>query len=553
MFPSNLWIADPNEGKLYKVENDVVVQSVSTEKNPRAVCVSQDMISVYTVNRDVNSISHFRDGAHVKDISVGALPYGICEDSTGAIYVTNYSDNTISKIYDGVVVATIATDAGPRGIVCDSTNTVWVTCFLSSTVTKIVNDTKVASIKVGQNPEGITCDPYDNIWTANYGSNSVSKITRSVKILDIEVNRGPIAIVSDSTGNIFVANYFSDDVTILSNSGSVAPETIPVGDGPTAIGVVKDDSIYVTSGLGSDIRKIKNKTVISTITVCDNPTAFGDFTGCATYNVYNIVGGGGSAGVPDGGWLMADMSTAIQQTLNKVINKIVETSADKVSYHDSTYDTVEKALDKVLSQPPKIESFEISKTVYEFGEVVSSLNLTWKFNGEMDSVEIRNGSVVIGTLSNPGTKVPASGTKVITGTNIVNNSTITLVATSGTDVVRESIDIVFKDKYLFGAASTNTTPSNSLLTALNKSDLVSDPYDKSRAINCNAGSYLTVAFPKEWGVKADQLLISNIQNNDWAEYTVSYTNQSNGTKDYTVFVFNNMMYGADIVVGVLKM
>ena len=88
MFPSDLWVTDPNAGKLFKVENDMVTMSIQTPKNPRSVLVSQDMLYVYTVNWDENTVSQYRQGTLVRDIKVGNIPYAICEDGNGYIYVS---------------------------------------------------------------------------------------------------------------------------------------------------------------------------------------------------------------------------------------------------------------------------------------------------------------------------------------------------------------------------------------------------------------------------------------------------------------------------------
>ena len=339
MFPNDLWIADPHANKLYKVVDDVVQSGVlNTNNNPRSILVSQDMTSLYVVNRDANSITQYRSGSEIRDIFVGKMPYGICEDSNRNVYVTNYQDNTVSKITGSKVVDTIAVDAGPRGIVCDENDDIYVACFLSSTVCKISSGVNVASIEVGQNPEGITCDSSNNIWVACYGSNIISKISKGIKTLDVEVDKGPVAIVVDTNGTVYTANYYSNNVSMVATgSSSITVTNIPVGEGPTAIAINRDNAVYVTSGLGTDVRKIVDGAVIDTIEVCDNPSAFGDFTGCSAYNVFNAVPSGGeSVGVPSGGWKITDLESGIQDAINKVIGGVSPSTADNVTYEKST-------------------------------------------------------------------------------------------------------------------------------------------------------------------------------------------------------------------------
>ena len=384
MFPNDLWIIEPNtdassqeNGKLHKIVNDSPTSAyIAVEQNARAICVSQDMVTIYLANRDKNSISIIKNNQFAGEVYVGRTPYGVCEDHDKNIWVTNYSDNTVSKISKGVVVKTIAVDPGPKGICCDSNGDIYVACFLSSTVTKISSDIKVSSIEVGLNPEGITCDSFDNIWTANYGSNTVSKITRGIKILDVEVGRAPIALVADSSGAVFVANYMGNDVTsIASGNGKIVTTTIPVGAGPTAISVTQDDSIYVAVGLENYVAKIVKNTVIGKIEVCENPSGFGDFTGCAAYNVFNAIPApdtGETTTIPDGGWYITQLQPDIQKAINAVTanlnsNGTLGMNVEDIDYTPpagSTKETVEnlkQALDVVYSgkAPQSVETITL--------------------------------------------------------------------------------------------------------------------------------------------------------------------------------------------------
>ena len=99
MFPSDLWIGDPNTKKLYKVENDIV-NLISSSLEPRisSILVSQDMMCVYVANLSDGTVTKFRNGILVNSIKVGSLPSGMCEDGSGNIYVSNYGDNTVTKI-----------------------------------------------------------------------------------------------------------------------------------------------------------------------------------------------------------------------------------------------------------------------------------------------------------------------------------------------------------------------------------------------------------------------------------------------------------------------
>lgn len=294
MFPDTLYISDPSNGYLYAVDNSIVKPVVRTVKEVRSLLIAQNQTDIYTVNRDDNSITRINKGVSLGDIRVGRTPYGICEDPNGTIYVTNYSDSTVSIIRNNMVESIpILVDKGPRGIVSDSNGNIWVACYLANTVVKIVNRTVVDRIPVAFNPEGITCDIQNNIWVACSGSNSVVKIAKSKKVLTKETGKRPIAVVTDRNLNVYVANFEDDTVTVINSKGDMASTTIAVGDGPSAIAVDSQNYVYVASSIsGEDVYKIhpKTKEVIERIHVCRSPSAFGDFTGCAAYNVFNPFG-----------------------------------------------------------------------------------------------------------------------------------------------------------------------------------------------------------------------------------------------------------------------
>lgn len=317
MFPDNLYISDPTDGRLYVVENDVVTRSMSVPKEARAILVCQNMADIYTVNRDDNTVTRIHNGETVGDIKVGNTPYGICEDINGRIYVTNYSDQTVTVIENGQVVGLpIPVSAGPRGIVADYYGNVWVACFLTNTVVKIVNRTVVDEIAVPYNPEGITCSPTNDIWVACSGSNVAVKITNGQKKLTIPTGKCPVAIVCDKKGNVFTANFEEDTITMIATSEENQTAEIRVGDGPSAIAVNTANLIYVTSNLSSEmVYKVNPGTqqVINRIHVCKSQCAFGDFTGCAAFNVFFPNGKDG-------------MGTSIStQALNNVVQSLKPT------------------------------------------------------------------------------------------------------------------------------------------------------------------------------------------------------------------------------------
>lgn len=354
----------------------------NTALEPSSVMVSQDRVSVFVASRSKNCVYHYKKSSQTgkmelfQKIAVGLQPFAMCEDPHGNVYVANYGDNTVSKIEvpsfkkssataageegQDKVVKTISVSAGPRDLVSDEDGAIWVACYLShkidsrtgadlgGIVSKIVNDTVVDSITVGLNPAAITCDESNTIWVANSGSNTVSRIVKSKKIADYQVGARPMALVCDSYGNVFTANYDADTVTVIETSTKALATgnnvtTIPVGDGPNAIGVNMEDDIYVVCGLENTVRKIVDKQVVSVIAVCDSPVAFGDFTGCAAYNTQNVMA------KPEKG----TTDEKVQAALDKVKNaeeavadmqaKVTQTVADVTEAKNAATAATEKA------------------------------------------------------------------------------------------------------------------------------------------------------------------------------------------------------------------
>jgi len=385
MFPDNLHICDPTDGRLYVVENDVVSGSVSINPNEteinqgQAVLVCQNMIDVYTVNRANGSITRIRDGQVVGDIKVGNMPYGICEDRNGRIYVTNHTDDTVSVIENGVVVGhPIPVPGGPKGIVADYFGNIWVSCYLTNSVARITNKMVVDEIPVAYNPDGITCSPTNDIWVACSGSNVVVKITDGKKKLTLPTGKCPVAIVTDKKGHVFTANFEDDTVTMISTSEDNQQTTIAVGDGPSAIDINSKGHVYVTSSLSSEmVCKINPAVaqVVDRIHVCKSQSAYGDFTGCAAYNVFN------PNGVEDGSISSGALDNVIQ-ALRPTFKVSDIDEASKIKFKvDSNLLDLDKFSRLLLNGKPANENGEFELTLDEVG---TTLQLTGYFANDDD-------------------------------------------------------------------------------------------------------------------------------------------------------------------------
>ena len=293
-FPDDLWIVDPNNAKLYKVNDSDrrVEYKFPTENRPSAVFVCPDKRSVIVVNKNSDSITIFRsDSSRATYVDVGSQPYSVCQSPYGAVFVTNYNSNTVSKIKDGEVNATISVDAGPTGICSDKQGNIYVCCSLVNEVIKLnrdKNETIETTIPVGKGPTGITCDVYGTIWVCNHDDNTVSRIENDKVVATIETMQGPMAVTTITDGTPYIACNESNVVQVINRDDNTIKATVNVGSGPNAISINSRNEVWVTSGSGNDVRKIVGAEVQDMIEVCDNNTGFGDFTGAGWWNVLHF-------------------------------------------------------------------------------------------------------------------------------------------------------------------------------------------------------------------------------------------------------------------------
>lgn len=455
---NDVFYADPNSAKLYTLlESDASNLLGATGVKPSAICVDIDKKTVWVVNTTSNSVSKFVDGSKVVNIPVGSTPMGICQTEAGVVYVTNYGDRTISKIEGATVTKTISVGVGPRGICATKDKTLWVANYVSSNVSKIVNDVKVLDIPVAYNPNGICATSFNAVYTANSVTGTVSKIYADMKVLDITVGKVPTGICIDKNNNIWVSNYESGTVSKIVND--VVTKTIDVGKGPSGIAVTANGFIYVMNYSENTISKIDGTTdeVVKTITAsCYNPSAFGDFTGSQAY--YVLVLGANSGKIS-----YDDLDTNLQTMINT--GGLSTIDASKVTYHNATYPTVEKALDYLFSlHADKLAIKSFTNNVNATTKTtISSVTFNWEFNKAATSVSITDGSgTSVGAISNTATSFTLTK-------NITTDTTFTLTATDGTTTVTATTSITFTKTgitvYAGCVANTVTTITPEIITS----------------------------------------------------------------------------------------
>lgn len=554
MFQKDLWIADPNNGILYQVENDAVKKSIVTLPYASAVHVGQDMSSVYTAHKTSNYVVKYRDGERVLDIKVGEDPMAMCEDSKGNIYVANYTSSTVSKISNGRVVKTISVSKGPRDIVADSRDTIYVCSYLGNVIDIISNDILVQSVPVKYGPRAIICDVFDNIWVACYTSNTLCKLNNAKsQEIDLVADltnqiRGPIALASTKKGTIYVAGYLGNSVGVI-NSGELST-IIGVPYGPTAIVVNDNDEIYVNSESGGTVTKIVSNRVVSSFTVCPNPICFGDCTGAATYNIYNYTqdSEGASQLAPTGGWSFSDLDIEVRTLLNQVKSGNMRSDASLISYENNDYTSVQAALDKLLNVAPVINSFKLAKDMYEFGQTVSALSFTWSFNKPMSQATIQIGNTVIADLrGNSPDPIEINGTITVEDLAVTETTSIVLKVQDDEGLIDSaSVKVRFEHRFLYGAIDEQDQNITQVqLNTLKKSPVMISPYGKYFRVNCGDDYDKTpiICTPISWGIDESKICLVNGYSNDWELSEVTYTNAVGGSSTYQVFRFGSSVVG----------
>ena len=628
MYPNDLWISDPNSGQLFKVESDLISLNVKAPTGATAIHVAQDMLHVYiassyleevstvtsttqspgtlvsqSATTDPNSglvgtsvttttktlerhrVSKYRNGVRVQDIDVGRQPCAFCEDGHGNIWVACYADNTVQKITNGKVVATITVHSGPRDIIADSRNKIFVACYNANCVDVITNDVLVDSIDVSTGPRAITCDYVDNIWVCCYTANVLTKIKNSRKVLDLDLkdlSRSPSDVVVNSKGVIYVSNYFGNTVIAIKTQEDAAGTTatvqsiISVHNGPTALGVTRDDEIYVLSEIDGVVDKIADSTRVHYFNICTNPVGFGDFTGCETYNIYHY-DGTNSDKMPIGGWTRTYLSSDIQQLLGQIESGEIETDASMVTYHSDKYTTVEEALDKLFAVDPVLLNFKIQKDLFEYGETITTLTLEWALNVPVAKIEVKNGAQLIldfddinwtGFDDQTDDTIPLSGAypfpvSIMNPTSAEVMGIQVWITPDGVDATPKLVtnaNLYFGNKIRYGHISVDTSvigqneiaalEKSSLYVSSSVADLTDRPFNKYFLIQCpepvttdNVTEIPVIAVPSDWGVDTKQITLTNGYLNNWYKTTVTFQNDFGAVRQYDVFTHRTPLAG----------
>lgn len=219
-------------------------------------------------------------------------------------------------------------------------------------------------------------------------------------------------------------------------------------------------------------------------------------------------------------------------------NADIDLAADNISYtyvEDTSVNSVQAALDKLLYVAPQITSFTNSIGTVEIGQTIASVTLNWSLNKAMSTV----------TLTDVGAITPTSTvTKLLTGLNLTGNKSYTLTAGDGASTVSRSTTISFAHKRYWGVSAT-TNPTSADVLALSQE--FASGKGQGRSMD-GQGKYLYFAYPASWGDASFK--VNGLQSTAWTKSVIAFTNASGNTTNFNVYRSNTIQNGTGIQVEV---
>ena len=172
--------------------------------------------SAWVANYGGSTVSRVDPGSgEVREIAVGAAPYGLALSGEDAVWVTNRADNSITRINtdSNRPDDPIAVGANPKGIAVGEDGQVWVANTDDGTVSRVEGGREREAIKVGAEPRGVVA-AFGSVWVTVGGADQVKRIDpASAEVVQkLIVGQGPEGITAGPR-SVWVANGISDDLT----------------------------------------------------------------------------------------------------------------------------------------------------------------------------------------------------------------------------------------------------------------------------------------------------------------------------------------------------
>jgi len=218
-------------------------------------------------------------GTVVASVPVGTQPDGITLGA-GSAWVTSAADNTVARLDTSslTVIQRIPVGQDPAGIAFGF-GAIWVANSGDRTVSRIdpTTDDVVDLIPVGTAPTGVAADDRW-VWVTNRLDHTLTRIDPSSDTTSsFSVAATPLGVAT-AAGSVWVADTDSSAVVRIARESGVVRQTIPVGNGPSAIAASPEgDTVWVVNNGSGTVFRIDTAT--STVTAAQEVGA--DPTGIA--------------------------------------------------------------------------------------------------------------------------------------------------------------------------------------------------------------------------------------------------------------------------------
>lgn len=200
-------------------------------------------------------------------------------------------------------------------------------------------------------------------------------------------------------------------------------------------------------------------------------------------------------------------------------------STDDVDYRGNILTDI---IDQLLYLVLVIETFTSSNILFEKGQVLTSIFLTWTYNKSVESQSITGINVISPSL------LITDRNKNVTLSNVSIDTTIILTTDDETsddnDPKVKTLNLKFANKIYYGKSITGTLNSAFVL-ALPSNSLQLDRF-KSFTINAGVSEYGYFASPVAYGLPS--FLAGGFVGGIQLEAIISFTNASGYTEDYYI-------------------
>lgn len=198
----SLWVADPGDGSVSRVDPDRVRQVVDVGSQPSAMAAAGG--SVWVANTLSGTVSRIDVGTDrvSQTVAVGNRPAGLVA-AHGSLWVALTADHELVRLdaRTGRVTARVGLDGGPTSLVLADRH-LWTVSPSDSAAYRVSLDGKdVTRVPVGTGPTALAVAP-GSVWVANTLDGTVSRIDcdRAVVTRSFEAGAAPSVLAMTRQG-----------------------------------------------------------------------------------------------------------------------------------------------------------------------------------------------------------------------------------------------------------------------------------------------------------------------------------------------------------------